>query len=780
MATQRSGSNDPRKQAAVRLRRIVPLFVGLIIVLVIALVWTAPRSQRGGPDDTAETTNAPAATAQTTAVDTAPASQASPTPSTPDDSADALPAATPADHSTTVAATVAPTKDASLEGLRMRQWPASQSGDTLPMLGGLDTPNAAKLQVQFSRSGAGIVSLPCADIWATARASRQASQYFAAKAKGDTAGVELPAEDQRHILATQTQIPMGGVLRTIPLLAARSLTIDSTELPLMIEGVEGGLIWKSESPGQFVAEVINAQDQTVARIERVWTLDQWDLTLEQRIVNLTKADMQIRWTQYGPPNLNPDRSRYMDRRRFRFGYLLGQETDPDRLAGVVADGALVIELSSVTSESDSYVLWPSELAQREGLELSWFASTNRYFAMAIHPLLSADGKGEVNFASTVGEITRFSSELNGQPIVLTGLAWPASMAPAATLKAGHTKSLSMGIYAGPLEMSILTNEQPYKALNMRGLILYQMSSFCAICTFQWLAHFLLAVLAFFDHWVVFDWGVAIILLVLCVRTLLHPITRRSQMGMQKFGRQMQRLKPEMDRLRKKCGDDKKKMQEEQMKLFREHGINPLQMLGCLPMFLQMPIWVALYAALYFSFDLRQQPAFWGLFQDFWGWPFLADLASPDHFFWESPEPFQFLLWNVTGINLLPILMGVIFFIQQKYMTPSTSMSPEQETQQKIMRVMMVVLFPVMLYSAPSGLTLYILTSSSIGILESRHIRKEVEAMDLDVTPTKKRAGMPEREGRSSKDPQARAYAKMMQRRQQQKNKSKPSSFKKRK
>jgi YidC/Oxa1 family membrane protein insertase len=166
-----------------------------------------------------------------------------------------------------------------------------------------------------------------------------------------------------------------------------------------------------------------------------------------------------------------------------------------------------------------------------------------------------------------------------------------------------------------------------------------------------------------------------------------------------------------------------------------------------------------------------------VFQEFDGWPFLADLASPDHFFWEAKTPFKFLMWNVTGFNLLPLLMGVIFFFQQKYMTPKTSMSPEQETQQKIMRVMMVVLFPLMLYSAPSGLTLYILTSSSIGILESRHIRKQVDAMDLDdlVKPAKAAAKV-------AKDPKARAYAKMMDRRKQKQGHSRgpESNFKKRK
>jgi len=244
--------------------------------------------------------------------------------------------------------------------------------------------------------------------------------------------------------------------------------------------------------------------------------------------------------------------------------------------------------------------------------------------------------------------------------------------------------------------------------------------------------------------------------------------------MQQFGKKMQKLKPDMDRIKKKFADDSKAQQQEQMKLMREHGVNPLQMLGCLPMFLQMPIWVALYAVLYFAFDLRQEPAFFGIFQEFWDWPFLADLSAADHFFGEFAEPWQFLMWNMTGINILPILMGGIFFFQQKYMTPQNAdtMTPEQRQQQKIMRVMMVVLFPVMLYSAPSGLTLYILTSSSIGIIESRRIRKQVDAMDeageFDRKPVKKA---------KTKDPQARAMKDMIKARK--KKKQEPKTFKKR-
>ena len=286
-----------------------------------------------------------------------------------------------------------------------------------------------------------------------------------------------------------------------------------------------------------------------------------------------------------------------------------------------------------------------------------------------------------------------------------------------------------------------------------------MSSMCALCTFQWLADFLGVVLTTLDQYVVFDWGFAIVLLVLIVRSILHPITKKSQINMQRFGKVMQKLKPEIDKLKQKHPNDPKRVQSEQMALMQKYGVNPFQMLGCLPMFLQMPIWIALYALLYFMFDIRQQPAFFGIFQLIGEWPFLADLSSADHFFGKLDEPMHFLLWNVTGINLLPILMGVIFFIQQKYMSPqSMATTPEQASQQKIMRVMMVVLFPLMLYSAPSGLTLYILTSSTVGILESRRIRKHID--DLPIEP--KPVGPTTERGKKSKDKQGRAWADAME------------------
>jgi YidC/Oxa1 family membrane protein insertase len=241
------------------------------------------------------------------------------------------------------------------------------------------------------------------------------------------------------------------------------------------------------------------------------------------------------------------------------------------------------------------------------------------------------------------------------------------------------------------------------------------------------------------------------------------------------------IKPEIEKLQKKFGDDPKKMQQEQMRLMREHGINPLQMLGCLPMFLQMPIWLALYAMLYFAFDLRQQPAFYGVFQLFGGWPFLSDLSSEDKFIpLGGGFNIPLLGTHIDSINLLPLLMAVVFFIQQKYMTPppSPTTTKEQLQQQKIMKWMMVIMFPLFMYKVPSGLTLYIFTSTCFGIMESRYVRAHIDQLDKNPPPTLGEGSKPA--AKKSRDPIARAWAERLERARAKAQEQQKKSFKKRK
>ncbi|HVP72447.1 MAG TPA: YidC/Oxa1 family membrane protein insertase, partial [Phycisphaerales bacterium] len=171
-------------------------------------------------------------------------------------------------------------------------------------------------------------------------------------------------------------------------------------------------------------------------------------------------------------------------------------------------------------------------------------------------------------------------------------------------------------------------------------------------------------------------------------------------------------------------------------------------------------------------------AFYGVFQMIAEhWPFLADLSGPDSFI-SFGTGFKIpLLGTIRGINILPILMGIVFFIQQKYMTPPTTanMTPEQIQQQKIMKWMMVILFPVMMYNTPSGLTLYILTSTTVGILESRYIRRHIDQMDVSPQAKAEKAAKP-------KGSLGRAWAKRLEaiREKQRMAKQEQRSFKKRK
>ena len=161
------------------------------------------------------------------------------------------------------------------------------------------------------------------------------------------------------------------------------------------------------------------------------------------------------------------------------------------------------------------------------------------------------------------------------------------------------------------------------------------------------------------------------------------------------------------------------------------------MLGCLPMFLQTPIWLALYATLFFAAQLRHQPAFYGVFQKFGHTTFLADLSVPDNFWVFSQKGITIpllssMLGPVTSINILPLILSVVFYLHQKYLTPptTTQLTPEQQTQQTMIKWISLIMFPVLMYNAPAGLTIYFVANSALGIVEHKRIRAHINKHDL--------------------------------------------------
>ena len=207
-----------------------------------------------------------------------------------------------------------------------------------------------------------------------------------------------------------------------------------------------------------------------------------------------------------------------------------------------------------------------------------------------------------------------------------------------------------------------------------------------------------------------NYGVSILLLTILVKLVLFPLTRKSQMSMVR----MQQLQPLIAQLKEKHKGDKQKVGQEQMKLFKQHGVNPMS--GCFPILLQMPVFFALFRTLQNSFEMRQAP--------FVSW--ITDLSEPDKLF-HLPFTIPFL---GEWFNILPLIMGVASFVQMK-LTPKTTSGddPQARMQQKMMQ-MMPLIFPVILYNFPSGLTLYWTTSTMISIGEQILIRRSVKKLDI--------------------------------------------------
>ena len=695
-----------------RARLVVPLLL-FAVVAIAALLYLLPANAQTPPTPTT-----PAATANATPA-AAPAQPATlPTPSpTPGPSLSAPPASTTAKPNYSVLIHPLEPNLQTLGSLQQRP----------------DPDQGAQMLITFNPAGAGIESLTLAHHHTTIATDspRETIQQTEKHQLFDTAG---------NLVSQRALVP----------LAALALEIDGTVVPLAEDlTAQSQTLWKQLSPGQFQATIFNGLTPALL-ITRHYTLPAggYHIFLEQTVENLTSQPLTVRWFQMGPTDLPKGKATYGgDLRRARLGVIPGPATDPTGQAVLGRDFIPHADLITKPNWQNGPV-WPDLLlfppATPEGAtqSLAWVGAQNRYFAVTLHALpgtspARADIPGNVpdirlKIAAAVDRVVLPRGGADLAQIQANAVAALRLTSQPATIAPGKSANFSTGIFAGPVSRSVLQNDPQAKAIGLTDQEIYTFGGPCAFCTFQPVASFLRWFLATLHDYITRDWALAIILLVVCVRTLLHPITKWSQMSLNRFGKQMQKLAPMQKALQEKYKDDPKKLREETASLMKEQNVNYAGALGCIPMFLQMPIWIALYAMIFFNFDLRHQPAFYGLFQRISGgsWSFLADLAEPDRFIW-SPTWTGFtvpLMGHIDSINILPFILGVVFFIQQKYLTPpsATPLSPEMQSQQKIIKVMMVVLFPLMMYNAPSALALYFITNSALGILESKHIRKKFE------------------------------------------------------
>jgi YidC/Oxa1 family membrane protein insertase len=196
-----------------------------------------------------------------------------------------------------------------------------------------------------------------------------------------------------------------------------------------------------------------------------------------------------------------------------------------------------------------------------------------------------------------------------------------------------------------------------------------------------------------------NYGVAIIIITLIIKAIFWPLTAKSYKSM----KNMQKLQPKIMKLREKYKDDRQKMNQEMMQLYRTYKVNPMG--GCLPMVIQIPVFIALYRLLDYSLELRHAPfALW-----------INDLSAPDrlfHFNVNIP-----LMHPPAGIPVLTLLMGASMLLQQK-MTPT----PGDPTQAKMM-MLMPVFFTFIFINFPAGLVLYWLVNNLLSIGQQTMINR---------------------------------------------------------
>lgn len=241
--------------------------------------------------------------------------------------------------------------------------------------------------------------------------------------------------------------------------------------------------------------------------------------------------------------------------------------------------------------------------------------------------------------------------------------------------AGGSQSFGAQLYAGPQITSILKTVSPkFELTKDYGRVHIFAAPLFALL--NWL------------HSLIHNWGWAIIVLTIIVKAILYPLNNKAYRSMAK----MRTVAPKMEALKKQYGDDKMGLQQAMMKLYRDEKINPLG--GCLPMLVQMPIFIGLYWMIFLSVELRQAP---------WlGW--ITDLSRPDPFF------------------ILPILMAATMWFQTTLNPP-----PSDPTQAQMMKIM-PLMFSVMFFFFPAGLVLYYVVNNLLTIAQQWHINRQSEKL----------------------------------------------------
>ena len=340
-----------------------------------------------------------------------------------------------------------------------------------------------------------------------------------------------------------------------------------------------------------------------------------------------------------------------------FGQIQRDSMEPEVSAGFGVQPFLGAALST---NEENYVKYSFGDLREETIEANkqggWVAMIQHYFLSAWIPNQEVVNKFELRQAGT------------------RDLYLMSFTSPRVEIAPSSQGNLNAGFYAGPKDVYRLEEISPYLDLTV---------------DYGWL-WWISKPLFWFLNWIygfIGSWGWSIIVLTIVVKAVFFPLSATSYKSMAK----MRKLQPMMMDLKERYGDNRQKMSEELMKLYKKEGANPLS--GCLPILIQMPVFIALYWVLLESVELRHTP--------FLGW--ISDLSVKDPWF------------------ILPLIMGITMWIQQK-LNPM----PHDPMQVKIMQMMPFV-FTFMFMWFPAGLVLYWVVNNTLSIAQQYVITKQIEA-----------------------------------------------------
>lgn len=489
-------------------------------------------------------------------------------------------------------------------------------------------------------------------------APEEATPVVAEKAESPAVAAGAPLTNPREPVPSQSAV------------AAQRATVERDLYRLVVTSLGGRLesfrlnsYRESPNPGSPALEMVDGGD--VLPLGVYWTRPDGSIASDRglsysvRVTEEAGGRFAIDLTADGPNGERLTKQIRGGSDSYALDYSVEVEADYETSIGVAWSGRIpetndhfsAMEGPVVYLDDALETLAAAKVAEPETRKgrVDWAGYADHYFLSAYYPDSTAPLRFSAAAAGGVAESTLWSD--------------------------GPTERVSYGLYIGPKKLSELRR------------IGHRLEEAVDLGWFAFVARPLLELMLLLNK-VTNNYGWSIILLTVGVRLVFYPINKRQALAM----KAMQKIQPELKKIQEKYKDDREKLNREVMEVYRRHKVNPLA--GCLPMLLQLPVFLGLYNALMQSIELRHAP--------FLGW--ISDLSQPDRL-----GTFAIPFVNPPGVPVLTILMGASMVIQQKMMPAAGD-----PAQQRMMMLMPVV-FTVMFINFPSGLVLYWFASNVMSI-----------------------------------------------------------------